>query len=217
MITEIAIYVGTIVLALLAFLISEYWRRKKGLGNETSRKFVHLFHGLLLATWPFLIGYGYVVFTELAFVAVIIITRRLGIASWMWKVGRRSWGEIAYPLGVVVAALLAESLWIYLAAVLILACADAAAALVGKRYGKNNSYQIIGQTKSIAGSSAFFIITFIVLIGVILASPVSLSLSVILVTFAVSLLLTTVENIGIYGVDNFLIPVSAVILLNLLN
>jgi phytol kinase len=192
----------------------ELLRRKLDYGNEVSRKLVHMTHGALVAYWPFIIGYELVIVLEVLFIFAVFAVHELHWFPWLWRVGRRSWGQYLFPVGVIIAALLADSPWIFLAAVLELGLADAAAALVGKRYGRGHFYKILGQKKSIIGSLAFFVVSLIVLGAVLLLSPLAPIQSVFATIILLSAILMTVENLGVYGSDNLLLPVATVLLLN---
>ena len=212
--------VASLVVAGVAFLVGECLRRRLRESNEVSRKLVHVTHGLLVASWPFVLGetWGYylVIALEILFLISVVAARRLHFFRWMWKVGRKSWGEVLYPIGIVSAAALSENRWVFLAAVLSLAVADAVAALVGKRFGRNNSYRILGQTKSVAGSAAFLVAALGIVSIVTVYGPGLHLESVMATVVGISLLLMVVENAGVYGMDNLTLPLASALLLNTL-
>jgi phytol kinase len=206
-------FVVSLVVAGGVFVIGEYFRRRYGYSNEVSRKLVHAIHGLLVAIWPFFVGYKVVIAVEILFILSVLLAERLRLFGWLWRVGRKSWGQFLYPIGIIIAALTADSKWIYLAAALQLGLADAAAALVGKAYGAKSSYVVFGQKKSIHGSLAFFVVSCIILQGLLLSGHIAIGGSG-LTMLAIAAVLTLVENAGVYGSDNLLIPVATVSLLN---
>jgi phytol kinase len=221
------LFILTLFVAGAVLMIGEYVRRRLGLRNEVSRKLVHSIHAGLIAIWPFIIGYEVVIVMEILFILLVFVSRFLykhrtknklidQYLNAMYKVGRPSFGEFFFPLGVILAALLAESKWIYLAAVLNLGLADAAAAVVGKRFGKGNSYEIFGQAKSFAGSVAFLAASLLITGYILVASPGDFEGALLLVAVLLPVILTIAENIGVYGVDNLLIPLIAVVALNAL-
>ena len=157
-----------------------------------------------------------VLIAEVLFIFCVVAARRFHMFRWMWKVGRKSWGEILYPLGVSGAVVWADDRWVFLAAVLSLAVADAVAALVGKKFGKGNSYKILGQTKSVIGSAAFFI-TAVGIVSLVAAYGPGMHLQYAFgAIVGVALILMVVENAGIYGMDNLTLPLASVLLLNIL-
>lgn len=211
---------ASLVVAGVAFLAGEWLRRRLRESNEVSRKLVHVIHGLLVASWPFVLGetWGYylVIALEVLFLVSVVAAKQLHFFRWMWKVGRKSWGEVLYPIGIIAAAILSENRWVFLAAVLSLAVADAVAALVGKRFGGSNSYRVLGQTKSIAGSGAFLVAALGIVSIVAVYGPGLHLQSVMSTVVGVSLILMAVENAGVYGMDNLTLPLASVLLLNTL-
>ena len=109
---------------------------------------------------------------------------------------------------------LADSKWEFAAAILILGVSDALAAIVGKKYGKNSGYLVFGQKKSVVGSIAFFCSALIIVTGFAVVTGISFTISTTLLVLVTTLLVTITENLGVYGSDNLLIPLVAVVLLN---
>lgn len=206
-------------------VLGEYVRHRYGFGNEVSRKLVHVLHGTGLAALAFIVPLWVVIGVEVAFLVLVGMARYLythysRAFSWMryinemYRVGRLSYGEFFFPISTILCALLAQSKWVFAAALLVLGLADTIAALVGKTYGRSTSYTVFGQKKSALGSLAFFAVAFAVVCWFSAYSgvtPVAAWWEIV----AVALLLTLVENVGVYGSDNFLIPLAAVITLNL--
>ena len=188
-------------LVLLAFIF-ERLITKYANDNEPLRKLVHVFHGAALAILAFIIPLPWIIGVEVFFLISMVVARYLSEnfyrVPWIryfarvYKVGRLSYGEFFFPLSIILLVFIANTKWEFAAAVLILGIADAAAALVGKRYGKRISYKVLGQTKTLAGSLAFFVVSLLIVAGFV------------------------AENLGVYGSDNFLIPIVAVVLLNAL-
>lgn len=215
-IRKLLILLGMAIVSLVIFMVGERIRRQRGETNEVSRKMVHMIHGTVISVIPFIFGYWLVYIIEALFLLSVSEAYKLKMFRWLWRVGRKSWGEYAYPLGVVTAAFFANSLWVFLASVLVLTFADSAAALIGKKYGRRGIYTVLDQKKSILGSLAFAVTAFSIVGAVAVFSPVQFTVTGWEVIAAVALMLTFVENLGVYGVDNFLIPVASVFLLNAL-
>lgn len=210
---------------LLPFILTLQWLNNRyGDDNETFRKLVHIMHGVGLAALAFIVPLNVLVGVEVLALIAMFVARYLsqhftGI-SWvaylakLYKVGRKSYGDFFFPISAIVLVYVADSKWEFAAAILILALADAAAALVGKRFGKTTTYKIFGLEKSLIGSFAFFVIA-----AGIVAAFVTLSGSEVadvgfMSILFVALMVTISENIGAYGSDNLLIPLVAVALLN---
>lgn len=193
--------------------------------NEATRKLLHIMHAIGLAGLAFIVPMQWVALFELFFLVTTLTTRYLHVHydnHWKWvhylgktyRVGRQSYGEILMPIGLIIAALVAHSEWEFAGTVLIMGLADAAAALIGKKWGKSTSYKVFGQTKSLLGSLAFLVVALAVLLGYAALAPTyegNLPLLLAMAAF-----LTGVENVGVYGSDNLLLPLAAIWMFNLL-
>ena len=216
------ISIGLILLCTALFgrwLIDRYSK-----DNELLRKLVHVLHGVGLASIALIAPMEIIIVIEVLFLISMVIARYLAehftkipwikYMNRMYSVGRVSFGEFFFPVSAIAVAFLADSSWEFAVSILILGVADAMAALVGKRYGKTNAYLVFGQQKSFAGSTAFFVVTLLIItifsdFGDIVFSGASIAL------IAVTTLIVTIsENLGVYGSDNLLIPLVAVLLLN---
>ncbi len=195
--------------------------------NEASRKLMHVTHGVGLAALVFWVSLDMVVSVELLFFASMCLGRYLYTndhkkAGWIYylgkayRVGRLSYGEFFFPIAAIVTALLATSKWEFAAAILVLGLADAAAALIGGQFGGTNSYKVFGQKKSRMGSLAFWIVATAIVSWFVQLSGAAVGPDAYLSIFWLPLLLTATENLGVYGSDNLLVPLVAVIAFNLI-
>jgi len=208
----LAIY-GTLMLGL------EAYRRSRSPDPELVRKCLHLGMGLLTLSFPWLFASPWpVVLLAALFTAWLAILRtfrslqrlRGGVID---GVNRKSLGEIYFPLAVGLVYLLsAGDPLTFCIPMLILSLADAAAALVGERYGTLR-YPTAGQRKSLEGSMAFFTVAFLsahipLLLFTDAGRPANL-----LISMTLALLLTLVEAMAPGGLDNLGIPLVALLLL----
>lgn len=208
-----------IVMVIGQWLINRYSK-----DNEQLRKLVHVLHGTGVAALALLIPLEIVVAIEIFVLFSMLIVRYVfehfkGIAwiqycARVYNVGRISYGEFFFPLSAIALVFLADSPSEFAASIMILGVADALAALVGKKYGRNNTYLVFGQKKSFAGSAAFFVSALSIIWGFVLLGDVSLTSVHYGLIFLTAGLVTVAENLGVYGSDNLLIPVVAVLLLN---
>lgn len=200
------------VLGILTFLIAnEVWWRRHRIHDEFSRKFVHIAVGSFVATWPFFLGWGQIELLSIAFFVVVGVSKYLHIFQAIHNVQRPTWGELFFALAVGTIALVTHNQWIYMAAVLQMSLADGLAAIVGVRYGKRTRYRVFGQDKSVIGTLTFLIVSIAILVGYSLQAP-AVSFSIALI--GISLAATLVENVGIQGSDNLLVPLIVAVLLN---
>jgi phytol kinase len=194
--------------------IAELWRRFGDPPVEWTRKFVHFFGGLLAATfpWAFASRWSVVVLAGL-FMAIIWVTRRLGLLASVHGVERASQGGIYYPLAVLLVYLVGRDQPVfYLIAILALVVSDTLAAILGASYGRK-LYSVEGDRRSLEGSAVFFLTTFLVThLPLLLMAGMDPMLSV-LVSIQVAIIVTQFEAISLRGNDNFLVPVATFYLL----
>ncbi len=203
----------TVVFAVLAVVLAEWLWLKEHIRGEANRKLIHIAHGVLICVWPFFVSYEIVALLEVFFILLVLVDKKLHIIHGASAIARITWGEFLYPIGIITIALMQPNKWVFVVAVLHLALADAAAALIGTRYGGNNTYHIFGQKKSVAGNFAFFAVSVLLVSFAFLMVPDESITSNLSILFLVPLATTFVENIGTFGLDNLLIPVTVVLLL----
>ena len=89
-----------------------------------------------------------------------------------------------------------------------MAIADGSASLVG-RYIKSPQWKLKGQTKSLAGTTTMLIAT-ISVFGV-MQQVFHLDFSITSI-FIISLIITALEQVSFYGIDNLSVPISTALL-----
>jgi phytol kinase len=195
-------------------------RHRLGLHPESARKLLHMLLGSVLCTLPWLFTDSWpVVALCAAYVTLLIAARYWSwlteqVSGVMYAVGRRSAGDIFFPLAVAFLFLTTRhDRPAYLCAMLILTFADAAAAVVGTRYGLSTYASPAGR-KSLEGSTAFAVVAFAAThLSLLLLDETGRAQSVI-IALAVALVLTLAEAISFAGLDNLLVPTLAIALLN---
>ena len=197
--------------AILFFV--EYVHNKKIIRTEVARKTIHLVSGLILIAWSFYISWEAIIIIEIGFIGAVGASRWLKLFDSQHGINRITWGEFFYPIGVILTILLGAPRWVFILAVLHLCVADAVAAVVGTQYGKSNSYKVFGQKKSLAGSGAFFIVSVLLIAGITLFVPSDVATVSRLPLFLLPVATMLSENLGAFGTDNLLIPLTVVLLL----
>ncbi|MEA2720748.1 MAG: phytol kinase [Candidatus Eremiobacteraeota bacterium] len=181
---------------------------------EAARKASHVAVGLAVLSLPWLFAAVAPVVVLalvacaglLALRAVPVLRERFGGA--LHGIARRSIGEFAFVGGVALAFALAhDHTAAYAAAILTLAFGDAAAALVGRRFGRH-PYAVGRARKSFEGSCAFFAVAALVCALVPGAAGIAAVAAFALVT-------TLAEAFAGDGFDNAAIPVAGLITLRL--
>lgn len=204
----------SLVAVLGVLLYSEYLWRKKKLNGEQLRKFVHVLVGIFVAFWPLFMSWRTIQLISIAFLVVIFLSRRYKLFHALLSVKRKSYGDIAFAVGIGLSATLTESSTIFAVAILHMAVADGLAALIGAKFGKNWRYKVFGQEKTVVGSMAFWLISLFILgIGLLFTSTGSSFDSYTLALIVVPPALTLVENLINHGFDNIAIPLACVLLL----
>jgi phytol kinase len=181
---------------------------------EAARKGSHVAVGLACLALPFLfadatpvIALAIVACAGLfALRAVPALRSRFGSA--LHGIARASFGEFAFVAGVALAFVLAHGdVAAYAAAILTLTFGDAAAALIGRRFGRH-PYAIGRARKSFEGSCAFFAVAALVCALV----PGATSIAAVA---AFALTTTLAEAFAGDGLDNAAIPVAGLLALRL--
>ena len=178
---------------------------------ELARKSAHVASGLVAAALPWFMSFPAVTVLALLFVPFMLVSRRLDLFPAVHAVERSTLGEMWFPLGVAAVALAVPVRGPYAFGVLVMGLSDAAASLVGQRYG-NRAFRLLGAWKTYAGSAAFFATTLALAVaGLALAD--GLSPMTIPVALGISATLTLVEAALGGGTDNLVLPVVAAALL----
>lgn len=174
---------------------------------EATRKLVHITAGVALASLPL-----FLTFLEIAAVtgflliaAVVSMRRQLSVVH---GVSRVTYGEVYFPVGVILCCLLFPNTLLFMYAVLVVGVSDALASLVGQMYG-HKKFSLWGSHKSYAGSWAFFVTTVVLGALLLLAFTPAPMLAVIITSLLLAAILTFVEAASSKGIDNLLVPFVA--------
>lgn len=211
------------VLSLLGaiFLSLWVWQRRTAPHPEIPRKLAHIGMGVVTLSFPWLFRDVWPVWT-LAILATSGLLAahysqplRQGIGAVVNAVARRSAGDMYFPLAVAILfTLTGGSPLFYCVPLMLLVFSDAAAALIGVRYGRT-PYSTTDGFKSVEGSIAFFVIGyFCTHIPLLLGSETGRAES-LLIAGTLALLVTLMEGIAWAGLDNLIVPLAAFLLLRI--
>lgn len=203
----------TVLLVFLILVMSEIWWRRQNVHGEFSRKFVHILVGSFVAFWPYFLTREEILFLSAAFIVVVLVSKRLNIFSSIHTVQRPTNGELFFALMVGALAVANVHPHIFTASLLVMSLADGFAAVFGTRFGRGNSYVILGARKSVVGTLTFLIITSVIL-AVYSARTSGTAIGFWLLPL--SLATTFIENIAKRGLDNLLVPLLVAVALQLL-
>jgi phytol kinase len=186
---------------------------------EVLRKLMHILMGLVSVSFPWLFDrvWPVLVLAGGSLAALILVRSGVSITrslrSVLHGVERTSWGELLFPVSVAIVFTLAKGdPLLYCVPILILALADAIAALAGIFYGVLR-FKTLEGSKSIEGSIAFFLVTFIcVYLSVSLFSDTG-EKEAVLMGLLMGVLVMMFEAMAWRGLDNLFIPVASFALL----
>ncbi len=208
----LSIFLSLVAIFILLVISEMLWRHKK-LSDEMTRKIVHISVAVFVAFWPYYMSYHWIQFLAIAFLAVIIFSRYMHIFKGILHVKRKTYGDMFFPLSILILAILQPNKLVFTIALLNIGLSDGIAALVGQKYGKKNKYKIFGQTKSVAGTLAFIFISYLIIIAAKLFHPhldVGLTWLNMLI---IPPILAFVENVSVYGADDLTIPLVLLVIL----
>lgn len=122
-------------------------------------------------------------------------------------VARSTSGEVLFPAGLAVLAATQPSraLWVY--GTLVMGISDAVAGTVGEHFGKHR-VSIGAARKSVEGSVAFFVTTTVIGTCTLRVAPAA-SARPALVAASSALMLTAVEVVLPWGLDNLVLPTAS--------
>lgn len=204
---------ATIFVVLVTFCIlvfSEWLSRAKEIHAELTRKLVHVAVGSFVAFWPFFLSWRSIQMLSVAFFVVVALSVKFNVFRSIHAVKRNMTGELLFAIVIGMLALISTEKWVFTAAMLHLSIADGLAAVIGVGWGDNNSYKVFGKTKSIAGSAAFLISSYAILILYMIMSDSATSVATVLWLPFVA---TATENLAVQGTDNIVMPMLIAVIL----
>ena len=207
----ITLFAVAMTVALILFG-SEIWWRVRHPNSEFSRKFIHVTVGTFVAFWPFFLSWEQIRFLALGFVVVICVSKWFGIFRSIHSVQRPTWGEVFFALVVGLLTFVTHSKAIYTVSLLQMSLADGLAAITGVEYGKKFQYFVFGHAKSIVGSLAFLVTSWLLLFAYMQYTH-DFVVAIVIILPLVGML---IENLAVGGLDNLLVPLLfAVVLTNM--
>ena len=203
---------AALVAGLLALILvgAELLRRWAKVPPEVSRKTVHMGTGALVCVFPWLFqSAATVAALSAAFLLLLVFLRSRKLLSSVGDVERASVGELLFPVSVGLLFWLSHARpAYYLAPLLVLVVPDAAAALVGKTYGRVLFEVEQGERKSLEGSLMFFLLTFLAVFLPLLLMTDTAKGPLVLEVLQLAFLVACLEAICVNGVDNLVIPLA---------
>jgi phytol kinase len=210
---------GAVVFALL--VTSEILWRARLVRDEFARKFVHISVGTFVAFWPYFMTWQQIELMCLAFLVTILtvgylmryLPKYLHIFHAIHAVSRKTRGEVFFPVGIGLSAMLMPSPIIFTAAILHLSLADGFAAVMGKRFGVLHQYKVRNYTKTLAGSATFYVVSTLIVTMSFVVSGTPITWPIVPILVWLPLAATLVENVAVGGTDNIFVPLLVIIVL----
>lgn len=212
MFTVIVCLAGLAILLLTADLLAKY----KYLKGEYHRKFFHITAGSFIAFWPWLISWRSIQVISVAMLAVMIAGRFRNLLKYNGYVHRVTYGDIFLALAIFIGSFITHNKIFFAVAILEVALADGLAAVAGNSIGNHWEYKMFGYKKTIIGSMIFWIASVEILTaGLLAAHDVFPFQSYYYLLLLLPPLLTAVESLSLFGVDNLIIPILTIVILRL--
>lgn len=189
---------------------------------EFTRKFIHIAVGMWsVGTALLFTNKWFAIIPPAAFIVLNAISYRRNTFAAMETGDKTNLGTIYFPISFVVIILLTfdVSKAMMVAALMPLTWGDAFAAIIGKRWGRR-TYTIAGATRSIEGSIAMFVFSFVsVLLVFLWMGPAAYNRIMWAVVFALvtAAAATLIESVSVRGLDNLTVPAVSLLALWLLN
>ncbi len=203
------------VAALIA--LSEILRRVFHVPVDITRKIVHIGVGLAAIAMKIIFREWYIaIIGPIAFILVNYVSYRANLFHGIETSERGQLGTIYFPLSFVI---LTPLLWsqpaILAASMMPLTWGDAAAAILGARFGVHK-FMIFNQTSSIEGAIAMFFFSLVGTYSALVLFGASTSVSLIL-AIATAFIATVIEALSPRGIDNLTVPLVSALVLLILN
>lgn len=210
---SLVLLAGSVALLMGVIAAVRYAGERFGWHAEVSRKTIHVAIGLYAMALPLLFD------TRLPVVILLLIAlalmgwlrlpqvRTTGLGKAIHAVERRSLGDIWLALAIGFVFLQSEGEYIFYALPLaIITLSDTAAALTGSAYGRSR-FAVEDGVKSWEGVVAFFMVSVIVAMAMLLLLTDAPRLNVVVLAFAIAAFGAIVEAVSWRGLDNLFVPI----------
>ena len=205
-------FVFILIYIFIIFLISIIYKRFNPNNKEALRKIIHIGIGPLIPLAKFL---GIDQISALYFTGLISLLTFINYQSKLFPtiedVDRKSYGTLFYCLSLFILIYLYwnKDPTSLMAGFFIMTFGDGFAGLIGKNF-QSKSWFFLNQKKSFFGTMTMFITSLIVIFGLSYFQKYSLSINMITIAF----ISTVIEQFSIFGIDNFIVPISAAFCFN---
>ena len=200
----------------MALLVRRHWPDQR----EWSRKVVHIGTGpVVLLAWWLQIDRAIALPAAALVTVATALNHRFRLLPAVEDVGRHSYGTIAYGGSI---TLLLALYWPLAplpvaAGVLVMACGDGLAGLVGPAV-RSPRWRLLGQGKSLAGTAAMATASLLVLLALLaLAGATGQAAPPLAALLVITAAATALEQLSSWGLDNLTVPLATALLWQLLS
>lgn len=187
----------------------EIFKRRFSIPTFYTRRVIHIGTAAVAGTAPLFVTKDELIVVSIIFAVLLLAGHFSSLLSAIHGVERKTFGDVYLPLSVALSAqlFLPDHLMAFQFGIFIMGISDPLAGLVGEKFGKHH-FIIFSNKKSLEGSLAFFASA---LILTLLFVPTFSYYSILIPT-----VLTLVEFIFAYGLDNLALPIIAAYLIQLI-
>ena len=200
---------------LVIFLTSKLFEKK---GKEVTRKYIHIMlSNIWFISMAFFDNYIIAAILPMHFVIINSLSYKFNLIKIMEREDKKEGiGTVYYAISLTVLSLVTFYInkpILALPGILIMGYGDGLAAVIGQKV-KSKSFNILGSTKSIAGSATMLIVSLI--ISILIFSFIGIEY-LILKAFLIAIIATILEAISVKGLDNITVPlIITVIVANII-
>jgi phytol kinase len=194
--------------------IGESLRKWRGYSTEFTRKLIHISVGLWAFGTVLLFEHWYfAIIPPLSFVILNYISYRLELFRSVETGEKGNLGTVYFPISfTVIICLFWESPNLLVASLMPMTWGDALAAVLGRCYGQQK-YSVLGSTRSVEGSLAMFLFSWLsTFLALLLLPPLSWQTS-LLYSLSVAVFATLIEALSPWHIDNLTVPLFSAALL----
>ena len=196
----------------IIFLISIIYKRLYPNNKEVIRKIIHIGIGPLIPLAQFLnIDQTFALYFTGLISLLTFINYQSKLFPTIEDINRKSYGTLFYCLSLFILIYLYwnKDPTSLIVGFFIMTFGDGFAGLIGKNF-QSRSWTFFNQKKSLFGTLTMFITSLIVVFSLSYFQGYSLNINV----FTIALISTVLEQCSIFGIDNFIVPISGAFCFN---
>ncbi len=197
--------------------VGEGLRKWRGYSTEFTRKLIHISVGLWAFGTVLLFEHWYfAIIPPLSFVVLNYISYRQELFKSVETGEKGNLGTVYFPISfAIILRLFWSSPHLLVASLMPMTWGDALAAILGRRYGQRK-YSVLGSTRSLEGSLAMFLFSWLsTFLALLLLPPLGWQTS-LLYSLALAVFATLVEALSPWHIDNLTVPLLSAALLYLI-